>query len=138
MQLNIERLRILAEDLRAKSAEQFDLRFWFDKTNMEDLPPAIIPRCTSCACIAGDALVLFAPDTPVDANQISARAAELLGLTKVQASDLFEPWSNLYGVWDEPGYLPAGRERESITAAEAARVIDNLIATGEVDWRVIA
>lgn len=85
--------------------------------------------CGSCACLAGSALFIFAPDekNPVTTCAIRYRAAQLLGLTNAAADRLFEP--NNHDDW----FQIHGR-LERVTKSQALAVLDHLIATGKVDW----
>lgn len=134
--MNIPNLQRLADDLRAKSQDQFHLGFWFGRAVL--LNDLVTPACQTCACIAGDALMLFAPDKPVLLGDVAFRARKHLGLNTRQAQDLFNPL-RCYDAGDQQSYqIPAGRSYVSITPQEAAKVIDHLIATGEVDWRIVS
>lgn len=138
--MNIPNLRALADDLRAKPLHQFHLGFWFGRSHSEQpgLFESFKPSCQTCACIAGDTLMLFDPNTWTDTSEVSRRAAEILGLNSMQAASLFTPLRPYCADDPEPYQLPFGRGFDSITPQEAARVIDRLIETGGVDWRIIA
>lgn len=75
-------------------------------------------QCGSVACIGGWAQHLWVPDAhPADA--IDYEVANALGISIMQAAQLFFPDISDY---------------RAVTPAQAAAVIRNLIATGEVDW----
>ena len=82
-------------------------------------------HCGTSHCIAGWATWLFA-EGDARLAESPEMAQELLGLTNDQADNLFYP----------PAWQLAGKFWEEITAPHAAKVIDHLISTGEVDWRV--
>lgn len=97
--------------------------------------------CGTACCIAGAALLFGDPEcVEVTLDNMSSTyssgqhfwwmdnvdelAAELLGLDPQTASELFAPWSHNM---DNP--LP-----DELPASLAAKVIDHLIQTGEVQW----
>lgn len=100
-------------------------------------------KCQSAACVAGWALHLGAPEAytawvaaefsmewPETVPHHSPRefAPKFLGLTAAQAEALFLPDT-----------ISINGERWSpynATAEQAARVLDHLAATGQVDWSV--
>lgn len=85
-----------------------------------ETPGAAIAECGTAACIAGWAVVLLAPDCPrIDIDDV---AAGVLGLSHSDANELFTP----------RGYSAPGL----YTRPHAVRVLDHLLATGEVDWQV--
>jgi hypothetical protein len=86
---------------------------------------ALEGSCGTVACIAGHTLACLEPDGTIPA-MVSPKAAELLGLSTDEAFALFEGYdvANL----DDP---------DEITTADAVRVLDHLLETGEVDWSII-
>lgn len=99
--------------------------------------------CGTACCIAGAALILEDPDYVTDAlhdksqdvpvgyefecdDPVEELAAELLDLDRLTAEHLFFPWSTEMG---DP--LP-----DDLSRSLAARVIENLIETGAVNWRL--
>lgn len=99
--------------------------------------------CGTACCIAGAALLFGDPEcleVTLDnmcstyqagthfwwSDNVETLAAELLGLDEETATRLFLPWSVYF---DDP--LPP-----SLPPSLAARVIDNLIETGIVDWKI--
>lgn len=84
--------------------------------------------CNTCACIAGHALAELEPKR-VTRGSIANRAAKVLGLTTRVAGRLFEP-NNHDAYFQESSLTLAG-----IGKAHAVRVLDHLLATGEVDWK---
>lgn len=79
------------------------------------------PHCGSPACIGGWARILFVPwqDRFVGLTEVGFTR---LGLSYGQADALFFP----AGGWNAYSAMPA----------QAVKVLDHLIATGEVDWGV--
>lgn len=105
-----ERLRRLSEHLKSLPHEQFDMR----QTKFQ---------CGSPSCIGGWALKLNG-EKPTGAWN----ATELPGLTHIQALHLFYP-----GLEFE---LRSNSSPYGATPQQAARVLDHLIETGNVDWSV--
>jgi hypothetical protein len=147
MPLNIPRLTELADHLDSLPDEKFDLSNWFSTEPGIPLPDIkwdtlVTPGCQTCACIAGETLVLFAPDTPVTLPAIQPRAAELLGLVYPQSEILFVPSEYDQTAEDEedtdrPNVLPQGWSMTDVKPDQAARVIRHLIETQTVDWRIL-
>lgn len=146
-ELNIPRLTELADYLDSLPPIKFDLSNWFSiepGVNLQGIKwdTPITPSCQTCGCIAGEALILFQPDTPVTLPAVQHRAAELLSLNGYQSETLFTPREYDIVVEDgedtnEPDVLPQGWAMTDVTPKSAARVIRHLIATGEADWRVL-
>lgn len=147
MPLDIPRLTRLADHLDSLPSAKFDLSNWFSIEPGVPLPDIkwdtpVTPGCQTCACIAGETLVLFAPDTVVTVPAVQHRAEELLGLTRHQSENLFVPreYDSVVddeGDTDQPEVLPQGWLMADVTPKSAARVIRHLIATGNVDWRLL-
>lgn len=120
-----ERLEYLRDFLRELPAERFDMGDWYTVNGVGRSLSAlrktagdIVHDCGTAACIAGWAAAIFAPDTRSYAVFAAERA---LGLDDVTAAALF---------------VPDGFARAGYTPYEASRVLDHLLATGEVDWSV--
>ena len=75
-------------------------------------------HCGTVACIGGTAEILFFGSIGADRSTESVGA--VLGLNGDQAYELFHP--DVERSWSE------------ITTAEAVRVINHYLATGEIDW----
>lgn len=102
-----DRLKILRDHIAGLSPEKFDMSEW---------------RCGTAACIGGWTETLFAKKR-LGESAVGA----LIGLNPDQSEALFYP--------DLPD--PDGDARAwNATPAEAVKVLDHLLATGEVDWRV--
>lgn len=142
--MNIPRLTQLADYLEQSTPDQFNFQYWFGDVPGHELPDreltvatlaTINPKCGTCGCIAGDAILLFGRDRTFDMWNIPEVAADLLGIEMWTAGLLFQP---LRG-WRFPQEHPdpttlGGRDRGTITAQEAATTIRKLIETQEVDW----
>jgi hypothetical protein len=114
-----ERLRQLASFVRKLPEPQFNMHesgeYW------ETL------ECGSPVCIGGWGRRMFATGDRFD---LLSFGVEMLGLNRSQASDLFFPgYAPGAEAWADRGSTPY-----HATPKQAARVIDHLIATGEVDW----
>jgi hypothetical protein len=120
MTLNVQNIATVRDAILAAPGH-FDMRYWRDyphsmapQPTREDL---VQHRCGTVGCIGGWTEALF-PDDYV---------ADTLGIDNVQTSMLCYP--------DEEVVQEAtGRSPYSATCFEAARVLDHLIETGEVDW----
>lgn len=145
MPLNIPNLTRLADHLDSLPDEKFDLSNWFSTEPGTALPgikwdTPVVPSCQTCACVAGETLVLFQPDTPITLPAVQHKAAALLGLMGDQSEHLFVPREYEDAVdedTDEPDVLPEGWLMTDVKPDQAARVIRHLIATGNVDWRIL-
>lgn len=136
--MNVERITTLRDHIAALPPEKFNLGSWF--SSPVKLPTAgAFHKCGTSACIAGWALVLFAPDEPLYMVDVPNDAAEILGLTNEQANDLFTPERADYaGEDDRPGgVLPDPLWLGDVTNEQAVKVLDHLIATGEVRWDIL-
>lgn len=151
--MNVGRLKELAEWLRAGAPHDY-ITFDMSKgieIDRRDLELYSEPTCRTSCCIAGAALQFFDHDNVIAwlkeyaeadelvddgdgegfqlpfgafidselADTVFNRAARLLELTSVQAEQLF---------------TPAGELSDYTDPAWAARTIDLLIETGEVNW----
>ena len=126
--MNTERILELAGHIEDE-ATTFDMsKYWFGGCHARNI-------CESASCLAGHAVVYFG-DTDLlkqsalmnlgqslfaFANWTHDFAAELLGLGKEQAHDLFIPDEDMF-------------DYTEITQQEAAKVLRHLAATGKVDW----
>lgn len=144
--MNVENLRALSTALRAGTYKDhvpdFNMNYMILNQNDPDVRGLgnINHGCGTCACIAGLACIMFDQehvhrDGDVVAwfggDQAEGRdvhllstAEEALGLGHLQATQLFYPDIGTFA-WHR------------ITPDEAADVIDNLIATGKVDWSAV-
>ena len=110
MALNIRRLQAVKAQLMAEGSA-FDMRTYGDEHS---------DWCGTAACIAGWAARLVAPDMVAAHDVCEHHARPLLGLDLRQSAMLFH---NFGVTWQQASQKPV-----------AARCIDNLCATGEVDW----
>jgi len=80
--------------------------------------------CQTAGCIAGYTCAVYDREAWQSGSEslIVSSAEKLLGLSKNQVGQLFEPW------WHEGPAAPA------ITPAMAADTLDRLAMTGEVVW----
>lgn len=101
------RLVRLRDFLATLPEERFDMRDW----NQTD-------ECGSVCCIGGWTEHLFAGPGELSEEAV----AELIGLDYLEGQTLFYP-ANYDRAWDA-------------TPAQAVRVLDHLLATGEVCWEV--
>lgn len=86
----------------------------------EDIPPGHLAHtCNTAGCIAGWTVAALAPNAP--RGEADEQAAELLGIDHPDALALFMP----------PGYDTP----RLYSQPHAVRVLDHLLATGEVDWK---
>jgi hypothetical protein len=148
--LNLPNLIRVRDHLAKVDPQAFDLSMWFQVEHRascgfiatKKCGQALEGSCGTTACIAGHVLALFTPNEFMS-NDPATTAAELLGLSEEAGNDLFLPWSNRHVPVDYPGELtrrdlPNGTGRADVTTSQAVQVLDHLIETGEVDWRVIS
>jgi hypothetical protein len=102
-----ERLEYLRDFLRGLATERFSMDTWV----------CVDPECGTVACIGGWTCQLFG--RPADARSDNF-AQWALGLSEDVSGHLFVPEG-----WRDPDFA---------TPAQAADVLDHLIATGEVRW----
>lgn len=86
-------------------------------------------------CIAGHAAKLFVP-RELDEVHIHGEAQWALGLSGDQGYDLFIPTvtSGHRAHYNLPTFI---RQGVDVRPKHAVQVLDHLLATGEVDWRII-
>lgn len=101
-----ERLEYLRDFLRELPKERFSMAHWPDAAELH--------RCGTAACIGGWADAIWGRTTTND------EAGERLGLSADEAWALFYPSSDWLNT--------------DTTIAQALRVVDHFLATGEVDW----
>lgn len=112
------RLMYLRDFLRALPPERFDIADWFSRDGKGSLPSdraaqELTEPCGTAACIAGWTVAIFAPR---HRGSPGGEAARLLGLE------------------DDCLFFPPSHKLLAYQPAQAADVIDHLLATGEVDW----
>jgi hypothetical protein len=125
---NNERLTRL-RDAVLDAPDNFNMKSWADATGADaplQITPAMVVGKTPgvTACLGGWASALFFPES----NTVyvgKETAGKALGLTKSEADQLFYPC----GIFEKCGQSPYRS-----TNVQAARVLDHLIETGEVDW----
>lgn len=129
--MNIERLSEIATWLEAGAPHEeggmaFNMNYVYltqeDAIRFErsyDLPK----DCGSVACIAGTAVAWYNPYYLT--NYCEGFAADVLGLSEEEGDMLFYPWDH----YDGDG-------QPDLSPKSVAKVIRNLIKTGEVDWHV--
>lgn len=120
--MNVENIKRVRDHIASLPPERFDMTVYGghvteDGDVVEDLR-ADVSDCGTVACICGWTVAIFGVGEGLDDQ---SAACEVLGLTEMQGDLLFIP---------DP--------RNGRTSADAARVLDHLIATGEVDWSVAA
>lgn len=134
---NIRRLRSIVRWLRSTHAEQEHRGLVFDMTTFGKHVENGF--CGTAACIGGSALIFFGASAGItckwsrdpeyiyasfhkngrEVGSVGYAAREVLGLTPAVADALFCPEVTL----------------PDITPSHAARTIEHLIETGEVNWR---
>lgn len=109
--MNIDKLKVVRDVLRDDSLRgvTFDMKVALEPSH----------ECGTAACIAGYTVLIFAPEEfgdpeCLDADDVTTRAREILGLTPEQEVDLFYP-----------------EDMASITRADAVDALDALIASVE-------
>lgn len=125
--MNREKIQELRDHIAKLPPEQFDMRQWRDYND-----------CGTVACIAGWAVEinksLFVGEY-VPRSDIRGAARMVLQLSDLQAVRLFTPMESSHiGVQNNPGAIQC--DMQDVTTAQAVKVLDNLLLTGEVDWRV--
>jgi hypothetical protein len=122
--MNVENIKRVRDVIAALPPERFDMRWVFVEDGHEadwrtghTQHANLVKGCNTAACVLGWTLVTLRPKAAV---QGVSTGAELLGISDDQADELFTP-----DRFDEPGRY---------THAQAVRVLDRLIETGEVDW----
>jgi hypothetical protein len=158
--MNIENIKKVRDRIEAFGKEgqsnRFDMRhiaeyIYYDTDDNypedgypkdDDLPILAMKHgaCNTSACICGWAIVMLATQEEYINNRKNdggafALAGDLLGLDYDQAEELFSPWD-----WQHLGggaggsKYPDAYSFRAATPAEAVKVLDHLMATGEVDW----
>lgn len=118
--MNRENIQKVRDHIAKLPAKRFQMSEWIARRGYAESPTLDEVRhdCGTCACIGGWTLALLSAKR---ADHFSEdRAADLLGLTEDEAAELFRPEG-----WSAPGLY---------TRPHAVRVLDHLLATGEVDW----
>lgn len=119
---NIIRLR----DAILAAPENFDMHYWGRRgeTLLSPSPEEVIEHtCGTIACIGGWTAALFFPEADRIVEITEYQVGEVLGLTPNQVSHLCYPTVKMNG-----------RRPYDATNVEAARVLDHIIETGQVDW----
>lgn len=131
--MNIDRIIQLAEHLE-KGARVEGVIDAFDMCEFKSLG-----HCKTVGCIAGHAMALFAPDRfrrprTIDTirEAFKKEARRLLEISRPTAEALFTP-DETHGFESYKG-LEDGWRYEDVTPGGAAKVLRNLVETGEVDW----
>lgn len=136
--MNIERMEILRDDLRA-GHEGFAFRM-----------DVVMSCCRTAGCIAGHAIALYQPTMAPDCSL----AGKLLGLTPEQSENLFTPFHEemmraqvsepesgvSVGMWEDmlivlPGNL---KDRSFFSAERAADAVDLMINGDNNPWMTLA
>ncbi len=116
--MNRENIQKVRDHIVAVDATRFDMTVWCRKAGgvAHDIEPAeLVHNCNTAGCIGGWAEGLLRKG-----RDDGTSAQDLLGLDEDQAYELFY-------AWDGPGL-------DKITQAQAAMVLNHLLATGNVDW----
>lgn len=112
--MNVENIKKVRDHIASLPPERFDMNRW----------PGVgeLRKCGTAACIGGwGAAVLFKRG-----GRTSVVVSRRMGLSDIQGHRLFYPMNGPRVVW------------EDYTTADAVRVLDHLLATGKVDWSIIA
>jgi hypothetical protein len=123
---NIKKVRDLIASL---PPERLDMSQLFSRDDRVDWdywrnnPRKFKEDCCTAACIAGWTLVRLASSQQRRCGADARDAGQLLGLETEEADELFLP----------EGYEQGGR----YDRADAVRVLDHLLETGQVDWSII-
>ena len=141
MTLNIENIKILSAKLKSLSTDAgadkntlgFNMLSWHHKINKNE--DSIIDtsslKCDTVCCIGGWTNVLFS-GVPIETlglvvDHYDPTEAELaLGVGARAGQELFYP-----------SFIDNTNISNKVTPAIAAEVLDNLIETGEVDWKSV-
>lgn len=125
-----ERVAYLRDFLRALPPERFSMQAWGQN---EHGPVSSVEEMSACGtrgCICGWAHVLFSAKGQFLGD--TSLAGVLLGVSYSEEQQLFEPTAPEFGAvpgYDGPIFIDA-------TSAQAANVLDNYLATGQIDWSV--
>lgn len=120
--VNVDNIKKLAARLREPdAAKHFDMSDYLRLGAADETTPLgeAIHTCGTAACIAGWATVMALPDATYMEVDEAKIGREFLGLTVDQSYALF---------------LPDGVDFYTVTAEQAADVLDHLAETGEVVW----
>lgn len=117
--MNRENITKVRDVIAALPAERFDMSDWLNDYPNETFGRAL-KDCGTAACIGGWAVGVLKPRTRASSWEIPSIARRILGLSLDQADKLFQP-------------VPCD-DRHLLTPAQAVRVLDILLETGEVDW----
>lgn len=111
-------------ELVVEDGERF---FDGDTHNERTISEGLKHNCNSCACIAGWASSLTEMGKDEDIEEAAAR---YMGLGYREAHDLFYPYG-LDHSWE--AHTGWGHVRPE----QAIKVLDHLLETGKVDWKII-
>lgn len=141
--LNVELLTKIAEWLEGGAVHvdqmgnkyAFDMNAWHCPVDSTvESVPADYPDCGTVMCIGGAVMqFLNEDDVSLFSNYqkiMEERAGKALGMESKDSYNLFYPWHS-------ETFNHAKFSDYDLTPANCAKVIRNLIATGEVDWGVI-
>lgn len=146
--MNIENIKRVRDQLanlakQDKLAEQFNMghlvEYFKDYLDIEGTTPPVIAMregaCNTSACICGWAVVLLGDEQRIRAGEgLWPMGVELFGLTDAQAQELFAPW-DMDDEEQEAKYPDdIAYEVMNATPSQAVKVLDHLIATGDIDW----
>ena len=139
MALNTTNLTILRDTIAALDPSRFAMEYWAiirdrgpDAPDHRPTRSQVKHDCGTAACIGGWAEALFTegPEHEKVGFTPDGIVRDALGLTEAQADSLFFPSTDLrrtgiYSLYSD------------LTQAQAVRVLDHLITTGEVNWPLI-
>ena len=109
----------------------FDMDMWFKQEDERGkvilgdyYKPVPLHDCDTVCCLGGTANLIWGKSRTREEIDDDQRAKKILGLDYEEGDKLFYP-KNYWSVF-----------QEHLVAANAAKVIRHLIATGEVDWGI--
>lgn len=120
--MNRENIKKVRDVIASLPRGRFNMGDWV--SNLDLTPKQLAHTCGTAACIAGWTLAVKSPGSRKrywdSVDNIEEVAGRYLGLSLDEAKRLF---------------IPPGLSIWKYTQPHAVRVLDHLLATGEVDWK---
>jgi hypothetical protein len=127
---------VLENGLAAKIGLGFNMAdFWEPHAHDRHLSDKTGHNCGTVACIAGHAVFLAGKATVGKLRGelgVPDEAAKWLGLD----AGVFKEANQLFYGWNQTGTGIYSVKMEKVTPADAAKVLRNLVETGEVNWSI--